>query len=108
VIKIFPPQCFNSGGTPKFRGLKMQRAVLWAPLSAVGQPAQLHRVRLPRLEPRTDRLVRRMLASEVLRVKRAEGGPDRRADPHDAFFQVWPKKGNPKITPEKQLGAAHR
>ena len=30
-------------------------------------------------------------ASQVLRVERAEGGPDRRTDPHGAFFQVWPK-----------------
>jgi len=57
---------------------------------------------------RTVRLVRRPLASEVLRVKRAESGSDRQANPHNAFFHVWPKKGNPKITPEKQLRAAHR
>jgi hypothetical protein len=56
---------------------------------------------------RTVRLVRRT-ASQVLRVKRPEGGPDRRADSHDAFFHVWPKKGNPKIAAEKQLRAAHR
>jgi hypothetical protein len=78
------------------------------PLSALGQPAQLHRVRLPSLDRRTDLLVSRPLASEVLRVKRAESGPDRRANPDNAFFHVWPKKGNPKITPEKQLRAAHR
>jgi hypothetical protein len=57
---------------------------------------------------RTVGLVRRPLASEVLRVKRAESGSDRRANPHDAFFHVRPKKGNPKITPEKQLRPAHR
>ena len=34
--------------------------------------------------------------------------PDCRADPHDAFFHVWPKKRNPKITSEKQLWPAHR
>jgi hypothetical protein len=108
VIKIFRPQRLNNGGTPKFHGLKRLRAVLCAPLSALGQPAQLHRIRLPRLHRRTDLLVRRPLASEVLRVKRAESGSDRRANPHNAFFHVWPKKGNPKITPEKQLRAAHR
>ena len=79
-----------------------------AAVSALGQPAQLHRIRLPSLDRRTDLLVRPTLTSEILRVKRAESGPDCRADPHDAFFHVWPKKGNPKITPEKQLRAAHR
>ena len=49
VIKIFRPQRLNNGGTPKFHGLKRLRAVLCAPLSALGQPPQLHRVRLPRL-----------------------------------------------------------
>ena len=82
--------------------------MLCAALSALGQPAQLHRIRLPSLDRRTDLLVRRPLASEVLCVKRAESGPDRRANPDNAFFHVWPKKGNPKITPEKQLRAAHR
>jgi len=42
-----------------------------------------------------------VLTSEVLRVKRAKRGRDRRADPYDAFFHVWPKKRNPEITPEK-------
>jgi hypothetical protein len=108
VVKIFPPPMFqqrrdsevsrpeNAAGNP------VRAAVL-----ALGQPAQLHRVRLPRLHRSTDRLVRRT-ASQVLRVKRPEGGPDRRADPHDAFCHVWPKKGNPKIAAEKQLRAAHR
>jgi hypothetical protein len=79
-----------------------------AAVLALRQPAQLHRLRLPSLDRRTDLLVRRTLASEILRVKRAESGPDCRADPHDAFFHLWPKKGNPKITPEKQLRATRR
>ena len=79
-----------------------------AAISALGQPAQLHRVRLPGLHLRTDALVRRMLASEVLGIKRAKGSPDCRADSYDAFFYVWSKKGNPQITPDKQLWAPHR
>ena len=79
-----------------------------AAVSALGQPAQLNRIRLPSLDRRSDHLVRRPLTSEVLRVKRAESGPDRRANPDDAFFHVWPKKRNPKITSEKQLWPAHR
>jgi hypothetical protein len=87
----------NAAGNP------VRAAVL-----ALGKPAQLHRIRLPSLDRRTDLFVRRTLASEILRVKRVESGPDRRADPHDAFCHVWPKKGNPKITPEKQLWPAQR
>jgi hypothetical protein len=79
-----------------------------AAVLALGQPAQLHRIRLPSLDRRTDLLVRRTLASEILRVKRPQSGPDRRADPHDAFCHVWPKKRNPKITPEKKLWPAQR
>jgi len=74
-----------------------------AAVSAFGQPAQLHRVRLPSLVRRADLLVRQRLASEVLRVKRAKGGPDCRADPYDAFFHVWPKKHNP----QRHVGAAY-
>ena len=69
----------------------MRRPALRAALSALGQPAQFHRVGLSGLHRRTDRLVRGTHASQVLRVERAEGGPDRRTDPHGAFFQVWPK-----------------
>jgi len=47
-----------------------------AAVSALGQPAQLNRIRLPSLDRRSDPLVRRPLTSEVLRVKRAEGGSD--------------------------------
>ena len=109
MIKIFRPQRFNNGGTPKFHGLKnVAGGRVRAALSALGQPAQLHRVRLPSLDRKTDLLARRTLASEVLRVKRSESGPDCRADPYDAFFHVWPKKGNPKIAAEKQLWTAHR
>jgi hypothetical protein len=36
-----------------------------------------------------------MLASEVLRIKRAKGSRYRRADSYDAFFYIWPKKGYP-------------
>ena len=79
-----------------------------AAISALGQPAQLHRVRLPRLRLGTDSLVRRSLASEILRIKRAKGSRDRRADSYDAFFYVWPKKRNPQITSDKQLRAPHR
>ena len=78
------------------------------PISALRQPAQLHSVRLPRLRLRSDPLVRRTLASEVLRVKRAKGSPDGRADSYDAFFYVRPKKRNPKIAADKQLWAPHR
>ena len=108
VIKIFRHQRLNNGGTPKFHGLKRLRAMLCAPLSALGRAAQLHSVRLPSLDRRTDLLVRRTLASEVLGVKRAESGPDCRADPKDPFCHVGPKKRNPKITSEKQLWTAHR
>ena len=109
MIKIFPPPMFqqqwdsevsrpeNATGNP------VRAAVL-----VLGQPAQLHRIRLPSLDRRTDFLVRRTLTSEILRVKRAQSGPDRRADPHDAFCHVWPKKRNPKITAEKQLWPAQR
>ena len=76
-----------------------------AAISALGQPAQLHSVRLPRLCLGTDYLVRRMLASEVLRIKRAKGRPDCRADSYNAFFYVRPKKRNPQITSDKQLWA---
>ena len=79
-----------------------------AAILALGHPAQLHSVRLPRLRLRSDPLVRRTLASEVLRVKRAKGSPDGRADSYDAFFYVWPKERNPQITSDKQLRAPHR
>ena len=46
-----------------------------------------------------------MLASEVLRIKRAKGRPDCRADSYNAFFYVRPKKRNPQITSDKQLWA---
>ena len=70
--------------------------------------AAVARCKIAEASSRTVRLVRRPLASEVLRVKRAESGSDRRANPYDAFFHFWPKKGSPKITPEKQLRAAQR
>ena len=75
---------------------------------ALGEPAQLHRITLPSLDRRTDLIVRRTLASKVLRVKRAESGPDCRANSHDAFCHAWTKKRNPKITAEKQLWPAQR
>jgi len=87
VTKIFPPPMFQQrrdsevSRPENVAGNPVRAAVL-----ALGQPARLHR----------------------MRVKRAESGPDRRTDPHDAFFHVWPKKGNPKITPEKQLWPAQR
>jgi hypothetical protein len=70
--------------------------------------AAVARCKIAEASWRTVHLVRRPLASEVLRVKRAEGCSDGRANPHNAFFHVWPKKGNPKITAEKQLWPAHR
>ena len=79
-----------------------------AAISALGQPAQLHSVRWPRLRLRSDPLVRRTLAGEILRIKRAKGSPDCRADSYNAFFYVWPKKRNPQITSDKQLWAPHR
>jgi hypothetical protein len=86
-----PTVLFNSDGTPKVSGPENAAGSLRPALSALRQPAQLHRVGLPWLHRRTDGLVRRTQASQVLRVERAEGGPDRRTDPHGAFFQVWPK-----------------
>ena len=47
----------------KFRGPKMRRPALRAALSALGQPAQFHRVGLSGLHRRTDRLVRGTHAS---------------------------------------------
>jgi hypothetical protein len=87
--KSFRSQYINSGGTPKFRVLKRCGQCLRAAVSAVGQPAQLYRISLSSLYRRTDLLVRRTLAGEVLHVKRAKGSPDRRANSYDAFFHVW-------------------
>jgi hypothetical protein len=106
VIKIFHPQRLNNGGTPKFHGLKRLRAVRAA--FSTRAAAAVAPCKIAEASWRTVRLVRRPLASEVLRVKRAESGSDRRANPHNAFFHVRPKKGNPKITPEKQLRSSHR
>jgi hypothetical protein len=106
VIKVFRPQRLNNGGTPKFHGLKRLRAVR-ADFSTRAAAA-VGPCKIAEASRRTVRLVRRPLASEVLRVKRAESGSDRRANPHNAFFHVRPKKGNPKITAEKQLRATHR
>lgn len=109
MVKIFPPPMFQQRwGSEVSRPENAAGNPVRAAVLALGQPAQLHRIRLPSLDRRTDLLVRRTLASEILRVKRPESGPDRRADPHDAFCHVWPKKGNPKITPEKQLWPAQR
>ena len=79
-----------------------------AAILALGHPAQLHSVRLPRLHLRTDSLVSRILAGEVLNIKRAKGSPHGRADSYVAFFYVWPKERNPQITSDKQLRAPHR
>ena len=86
-----PTVLFNSDGAPKVSGPEnaaagpARRAFNTRAASAVSS------VGLSGLHRRTDRLVRGTHASQVLRVERAEGGPDRRTDPHGAFFQVWPK-----------------
>src|SRR5262249_5370753 len=59
--------------------------------SALGHLAQTHCERLPRLDRRIDRLVRRLLADQILRVECPKRCSDRRPDTDDAFFQVWPK-----------------
>jgi len=109
VKKPFHSRCFNNGGTSKFRAVKMLRAALSAPRFQHSGSRRSCTVEDCRVL--IEELIFSLggpLPSEVLRIKRAESGADCRADPHDAFFHVWPKKRNPKITSEKQLWPAHR
>ena len=76
-----PPFFSTATELQSFGARKCARPALRVALSALGQPAQFHRVGLSGLHRRTDRLVRGTHASQVLRVERAEGGPDRRTDP---------------------------
>ena len=107
AVTNLPPPRFQQQPDAEVSQLKTLRPICGAALSALGYPAQLPYVRASRLRLRSDTLVRRTLTSDVLRVKGAESGPNRRADPHDAFFHVWPEKRNPQIPSEKQLWSAH-
>ena len=109
MIKIFRPPRFQQRRDSEVSRIeKAAGSRARAAVSALGHPAQLHRVRLPGLHLRTNPVVRRTLAGEVLGVKSPESRRDRRANPYDAFRHAWSKKGNPKIAAEKQLRTTHR
>lgn len=115
VTRSFRPLCFNSSGTPKFRGRctpkrDLQKRVLWefqlrAGFSVIGRPVQMHGEGLLRLHRKV--LGRRTQSNQVLGVECTERYQDIGPDPDDAFFHAWPKYGDPKLAAKQQLGTAH-
>jgi hypothetical protein len=79
---LFAPLCFNSSGTPKFRGRctpkrDLQKRVLWefqlrAGVSVIGRPVQMHGEGLLRLHRKVDLLGRRTQSNQVLGVECTE------------------------------------
>jgi hypothetical protein len=101
---LIPSILFNSEEVPKVSRVEDTGLLYAASVSALGQPAQFHRVGLSRAH----RLVRLRQPGQVLCIERAKRSLYSRSYPHDTLLQIWPKKGNPKIAAKRQLWAAHR
>ena len=109
-----PTRCFNSGGTAKVSRECQRQYCCGRSASVFGQRVVKliggrrsivkGSLRLRRMDCL---FVKLRQSNQVLRVKCAERGRNRRPDPYNAFFHVWAKQCNPKIAANEEFGAAH-